>query len=161
MLMKIRLRFRLLFLCFFLNLVLFLVILFRFFPVRLATRTTQAYFRVQDRRFDPFRLIKRPLIRRFDLSHHCLVGVTSGEQSGDRRQDRKNRSAQRDPGNPFLAAMLGVRRQSVSVIAATFRAAGFIRYVHGRVTVLDRQGLEATACDCYPTLRKLYGRVKS
>ena len=61
----------------------------------------------------------------------------------------------------FLAAMLGVRRQSVSVIAATFRAAGFIRYVHGRITVLDRKGLEATACDCYPTLRALYGRVKS
>ena len=61
----------------------------------------------------------------------------------------------------FLAAMLGVRRQSVSVIAATFRAAGFIRYVHGRVTVLDRKGLEATACDCYPTLRTLYGSVRS
>lgn len=60
----------------------------------------------------------------------------------------------------FLA-MLGVGRQSVGVIAATFRAAGFIRYVHGRVTVLDRQGLEATACDCYPTLRALYGQVKS
>jgi CRP-like cAMP-binding protein len=61
----------------------------------------------------------------------------------------------------FLAAMLGVRRQSVSVIAATFRAAGFIRYVHGRVAVLDRKGLEAAACDCYSMLRALYSRVKS
>jgi CRP-like cAMP-binding protein len=61
----------------------------------------------------------------------------------------------------FLAAMLGVRRQSVSVIAGTFRAAGLIRYVHGRVAVLDRDGLEAAACDCYPVIRALYNRVNS
>jgi len=61
----------------------------------------------------------------------------------------------------FLAAMLGVRRQSVSVIAGSFRAAGLIRYVHGRITVLDRKGLEAAACDCYPVIRDLYNRVKS
>jgi CRP-like cAMP-binding protein len=61
----------------------------------------------------------------------------------------------------FLAAMLGVRRQSVSVIAGTFRAAGLIRYVHGRITVLDRKGLEASACECYPIVRALYNRVKS
>jgi hypothetical protein len=29
------------------------------------------------------------------------------------------------------------------------------------VTVLDRKGLEATACECYPMLRAHYGRVKS
>jgi CRP-like cAMP-binding protein len=61
----------------------------------------------------------------------------------------------------FLAAMLGVRRQSVSVIAAKFRAAGFIRYTHGRITVVDRRGLEAAACDCYPVIRALHDSVKS
>ena len=61
----------------------------------------------------------------------------------------------------FLAAMLGVRRQSVSVIAGTFRSAGLIRYVHGRVTVLDPKGLEAAACECYPVIRSLYARVKT
>ena len=60
-----------------------------------------------------------------------------------------------------LAAMLAVRRQSVSVIAGTFRAAGFIRYTHGHVTIVDRKGLEAAACDCYPVIRALYDRVKS
>jgi CRP-like cAMP-binding protein len=60
----------------------------------------------------------------------------------------------------FLAAMLGVRRQSVSVIASMFRAAGLIRYVHGRVIVLDRDGLELAACDCYPVVRALYESVK-
>jgi CRP-like cAMP-binding protein len=61
----------------------------------------------------------------------------------------------------FLAAMLGVRRQSVSVIAATFRAAGLIHYSHGHVRVVDRKGLEAAACDCYAVLRMLHERVKS
>lgn len=61
----------------------------------------------------------------------------------------------------FLAAMLGVRRQSVSVIAASFRSAGLIRYLHGRVAVLNRGGLEAAACDCYQVVRALYRRVKS
>jgi CRP-like cAMP-binding protein len=61
----------------------------------------------------------------------------------------------------FLAAMLGVRRQTVSLVAGAMRTAGFIQYVHGRITILDRQGLEAVACECYPVIRALYGRVKS
>jgi len=61
----------------------------------------------------------------------------------------------------FLAAMLGVRRQSVSVIAGRFRAAGLIRYAHGHVAVLDRKGLEAAACDCYGVIRTFHERVKS
>jgi CRP-like cAMP-binding protein len=61
----------------------------------------------------------------------------------------------------FLAMMLGVRRQSVSAVAKTLRTAGFIRYVHGRVTVLDRKGLEAAACDCYPVIRTLFDRLPS
>lgn len=61
----------------------------------------------------------------------------------------------------FLAAMLGVRRQSVSVIAGTFRAAGLIHYAHGNVRVLDRKGLEAAACECYAIIRSFYERVKS
>jgi hypothetical protein len=55
----------------------------------------------------------------------------------------------------FLAAMLGVRRQTVSLVAGTLRRASLIRYIHGRVTILDRQGLEAVACDCYPVIRAL------
>jgi len=60
----------------------------------------------------------------------------------------------------FLAAMLGVRRQTVSVVAGTLRTAGLIRYVHGRITIIDRKGLEAAACDCYPAIRALYERAK-
>lgn len=49
----------------------------------------------------------------------------------------------------LIAVMLGVRRSTVSVAAATLQQAGIIRYQHGRITILDRAGLEAAACECY------------
>lgn len=61
----------------------------------------------------------------------------------------------------FLAAMLGVRRQSVGVVCGALRDAGLIRYTYGRVTVLDRKRLEDAACDCYPAVRALYDRLTS
>ncbi len=54
----------------------------------------------------------------------------------------------------FLGEMLGVRRQSVSAVAGVLQKAGLIRYRHGQITVLDRQGLEAVACECYGIIRK-------
>lgn len=53
----------------------------------------------------------------------------------------------------FLALMLGVQRPTVSVVAATLQAAGFIRYSQGRVTVRNRKGLEDAACECYRVIR--------
>ena len=61
----------------------------------------------------------------------------------------------------FLATMLGVRRQTVTVVAGTLRMAGLIDYVHGHVKILDRAGLEASACECYPAIRSLSSRMKS
>jgi CRP-like cAMP-binding protein len=49
----------------------------------------------------------------------------------------------------FLSMMLGVRRAGVSVAAGALRRAGLIRYNRGRVTILDREALEARACECY------------
>jgi CRP-like cAMP-binding protein len=59
----------------------------------------------------------------------------------------------------FLAVMLGVQRPTVSVVAGTLQAAGLIRYTHGRVTVQDRRGLEAAACECYPIIRAHFDRL--
>jgi CRP-like cAMP-binding protein len=53
----------------------------------------------------------------------------------------------------FLAQMLAVRRASVSGVASGLARAGCIRYVRGTITVLDRPGLLARACDCYGVLR--------
>jgi CRP-like cAMP-binding protein len=52
----------------------------------------------------------------------------------------------------FIAQMLGVQRPTVNIAAATLQRAGFIRYTRGRIAVVDRRGLEASACDCYPFL---------
>jgi CRP-like cAMP-binding protein len=49
----------------------------------------------------------------------------------------------------YLARMLGTRRATVTLSAEILQAAGLIRYVRGRVTIVDRAGLEAVACECY------------
>ena len=59
----------------------------------------------------------------------------------------------------FLAQMLGVRRASVSAVAGALQEAGFIRYKRGRVTVLDRGGLEHASCECYQVLREVFDRL--
>jgi CRP-like cAMP-binding protein len=59
----------------------------------------------------------------------------------------------------FLAQMLGVRRQTVTVTAGTLQAAGLIGYRRGAVRVLNRPGLEAAACECYRTMQRLYDRT--
>ena len=55
----------------------------------------------------------------------------------------------------FLAALLGVQRPSLSVIANGLQKRGLIRYVHGRITIVDRAGVENEACDCYQTIRRV------
>jgi CRP-like cAMP-binding protein len=49
----------------------------------------------------------------------------------------------------LIAVMLGVRRSTVSVAAGILQKAGVIRYQHGKITILDRIGLENAACECY------------
>jgi hypothetical protein len=59
----------------------------------------------------------------------------------------------------YLAQMLGVHRQRVSAVAGELRRAGFIHYSRGQMTLLDRQGLEAAACDCYGIIRREFERL--
>jgi CRP-like cAMP-binding protein len=60
----------------------------------------------------------------------------------------------------FLGMMLGVHRPTVSLVAGTLQRAGLIEYTHGRVTVLDREGLEAASCECYAVLRAHFQRLR-
>ena len=56
----------------------------------------------------------------------------------------------------FLAIMLGMRRAGVTVAVGTLKKAGLIDNGHARITILDRQGLEAAACECYRAVRSEY-----
>jgi CRP-like cAMP-binding protein len=59
----------------------------------------------------------------------------------------------------FLGQMLGTRRAAVGEAASALQEAGLIRYVRGAITVLDRAGLEAAACECYAIIRAQYMRA--
>src|SRR5579862_503687 len=56
----------------------------------------------------------------------------------------------------FLSHMLGVRRATVNVATGMLKKAGFIRYVRGKISVIDRPGLESASCDCYQAIVKVY-----
>jgi CRP-like cAMP-binding protein len=56
----------------------------------------------------------------------------------------------------FLAHLLGVRRASISTIAASLRQEGILEYNRGRIQILHRPGLEAQACECYAKIRQEY-----
>jgi CRP-like cAMP-binding protein len=53
----------------------------------------------------------------------------------------------------FLSMMIGSRRAALGLAAGTLQEAGLIRYHRGEITVLNRQGLEASACECYRIMR--------
>jgi CRP-like cAMP-binding protein len=59
----------------------------------------------------------------------------------------------------LIANMLGVRREGVTESAHKLQKAGLIRYVRGRITVLDRKGLEGRSCECYAVLKREYDRL--
>ncbi len=59
----------------------------------------------------------------------------------------------------LIANMLGVRREGVTQAAGKLQAAGLIRYNRGRITIVDRSGLEALVCECYAVVRKEYLRL--
>ncbi len=56
----------------------------------------------------------------------------------------------------FLSHMLGVRRATVNVATGMLKRAGFIQYVRGRITVVDRAALESASCGCYQAIKKAY-----
>jgi CRP-like cAMP-binding protein len=57
----------------------------------------------------------------------------------------------------YLAMMLGARRSGVTIAAATLQQAGFIRYAHGHIEIVNRTGVEEASCECYGVARAQFG----
>jgi CRP-like cAMP-binding protein len=61
----------------------------------------------------------------------------------------------------FMAYMLGVRRQTVTVVMGALQGAGLIAVRRGNVTIRDRLGLEEASCECYGSMKLSYERIVS
>ena len=59
----------------------------------------------------------------------------------------------------LIANMLGVRREGVTEAAGKLQRAGLIEYRRGRITVLDRPGLESRSCECYAVVKREFDRL--
>src|SRR5579863_109812 len=59
----------------------------------------------------------------------------------------------------LIANMLGVRREGVTEAAGHLQEAGLIHYSRGKITVVDRPGLEARVCECYAVVKDEYDRL--
>jgi CRP-like cAMP-binding protein len=59
----------------------------------------------------------------------------------------------------LIANMLGVRREGVTEAAGALQKDGLIRYRRGRITVLDRPGLEKRCCECYQEVKTEFDRL--
>lgn len=59
----------------------------------------------------------------------------------------------------LIADMLGVRREGVTVAAGRLQDLGAISYVRGRITILDRDKLEETVCECYQVVKDEFQRL--
>jgi CRP-like cAMP-binding protein len=58
-----------------------------------------------------------------------------------------------------IAGMLGVRREGVTEAALRLQQAGVLRYMRGRITIVDRSALEGRCCECYQVVKKEYDRL--
>ena len=117
------------------------------------------------------------------LGAHLALGVTAAPLhalvqgpasawrplSRDRAEARPLAADEPGPGacrqflmtQEFLSFMPGVRRVGITEATGALQRAGPIEYQRGRLTVLDRSGLEATACSCYATDSKSYAGLLS
>jgi CRP-like cAMP-binding protein len=59
----------------------------------------------------------------------------------------------------LIANMLGVRREGVTEAAGKLQRAGLIDYTRGRITVIDRPGLEKKVCECYQVVKTEFDRL--
>jgi DNA-binding transcriptional regulator YhcF (GntR family) len=60
----------------------------------------------------------------------------------------------------FLAQMIGVQRNAVSIVAHALQQAGIIRYSRGHIEITNLEGLRETSCECYQAVKAQYDRLQ-
>lgn len=61
----------------------------------------------------------------------------------------------------FIAKLLGTRRATITAAAGQLQQAGLIRYSRGSITIINRPGLEESACECYALLQQEQQRLQA
>ena len=137
-------------------------------PVRMLVQGSGTAMRIKAAAFGQ-ELKRNPLLRdalnRYLYEFMVQVGQTTGcnrfHQIGERlarwllmTHDRVD-SNEFQLTQEFLAHMLGVRRAGVTLAARVLQKKKLIRYSRGKLTILNRKGLERAACGCYRAVNKL------
>ena len=73
-------------------------------------------------------------------------------------QDRSH-SKELQLTHEFIATMLGTRRAGITEAACQLQADGLIRYARGHITILEREAMEASSCECYRIVKKEFERL--
>ena len=113
--------------------------------------------------------VLRDLLLRYALLFQIQVSQTAACNAHHALEQRlarwllaahdRSKVAQLSLTQDLIAVMLGVRRATVSIAASMLQRAGVIRYQHGKITILDRVGLENAACECYEAVSGEYRRL--
>jgi len=135
--------------------------------IQMPGEATRLRVRVLREEFDKDEVLRTLLLRYSQI----LMGQIAQGSACNRAHEIEGRCARwllsthdRVPGDEFpltqefLAMMLGVRRAGVSVAQHKLQQDGLIRYTRGTVTILDRKGLEAAACECYSVIQRRFER---
>ncbi|WP_026735221.1 Crp/Fnr family transcriptional regulator [Fischerella sp. PCC 9605] len=61
----------------------------------------------------------------------------------------------------YIADLMGTRRATITVAAGSLQQEGMIRYSRGKIVILNRAALEATACECYDIVKNEFARLLS
>ncbi len=69
-------------------------------------------------------------------------------------EDRAGNGEELPLTHEFLARMLGVNRSTLSLTASMFQQARYISYRRGKIKIVDRDGLESVACNCYRVVKE-------
>jgi CRP-like cAMP-binding protein len=130
-----------------------------------ALRMTAEMFRRELERDEEFRDISRRYVHAL-LAQALQSAACNRLHSLEERCARWLLTAHDRVGNESLAvtqealaATLGVRRPSLTLVASVLQRAGLITYRRGEMRILDRRGLETAACECYAVIKGHIDRV--